>query len=190
MTEVLQGITEVLPILPTLTPVPQLAEGNTTVIPMVPTSLQPATEVLPGHTALPQPDTHGMPSVLPLEASSPGHDEEGHTKVLPGMTAVLPREGQEVPHDAQGMTAVLPQQIQGHARDHRGITEVLHTSGAGDDVGYDPTRFYLGKLCPQGHDYQGTGKSLLRRSNQRCWECDKAMKRAIKARQKAARQEG
>jgi hypothetical protein len=118
-----------------------------------------------GHTALPQPDTHGMPSVLPLEASPPGHDKEGHTEVL-------------------------PHQAPGHARAQKGITEVLHLPGSVDHVGYDPTRFYLGKLCPRGHDYQGTGKSLLRRSNQRCWECDKAMKRAIKARQKALRQEG
>jgi hypothetical protein len=65
------------------------------------------------------------------------------------------------------------------------MTEVLH-----DHADFDATRYYLGKLCPQGHAYQATGKSLLRRSNQRCWECDKAMKRAIKARQKAARQEG
>jgi hypothetical protein len=117
--------------MPELTPAPQLTEGNTTVIPMVPTKIQPATEV------------------LPLEASPPGYDEKGITEVL------------------------------------QGITEVLH-----DHAGFDATRYYLGKLCPQGHAYQDTDKSLLRRSNQRCWECDKAMKRAIKARQKAARQEG
>jgi hypothetical protein len=188
-TEVLQGITEVLPLVPALTPAPQLTEGHTTVIPMVPTILQPATEVLPGHTAFPQLHTHSMPSILPLEASPPGHDEAGHTEVLQGITGVLPHESEEVPHDSKGMTSVLPQHPQEHAHEHEGMTEVLHTPGAVDHVGYDPGKFSLGKLCPQGHAHQDTGKSLLRRSNQRCWECDKAMKRAIKARQRAARQE-
>jgi hypothetical protein len=43
---------------------------------------------------------------------------------------------------------------------------------------YDPAKFILGtKLCPRGHDYMGTGKSLLRRSNQGCRECDVEKKR-------------
>ena len=38
---------------------------------------------------------------------------------------------------------------------------------------YDNTKYVLGKLCPRGHDYQGTGQSLLRRVNLGCLECDK-----------------
>jgi 5-methylcytosine-specific restriction endonuclease McrA len=30
---------------------------------------------------------------------------------------------------------------------------------------------YLGKLCPMGHDYFGTGKSLRRSSNRSCCQC-------------------
>jgi hypothetical protein len=37
---------------------------------------------------------------------------------------------------------------------------------------YDTTRYYLGKLCPKGHDFGGTGLSLLRKHNQRCRECE------------------
>lgn len=35
---------------------------------------------------------------------------------------------------------------------------------------FDAEKFYLGKLCPQRHDYEGTGKSLLRKSHH-CLEC-------------------
>jgi predicted DNA-binding protein len=38
---------------------------------------------------------------------------------------------------------------------------------------FDATKHVLGKLCPRGHDYQGTGQSLLRRANLGCLECDK-----------------
>jgi hypothetical protein len=115
-------------------------QGITEVIPIVPTILRPATEdghteVLPGHTELPQPDTQSMPAVLPLEASPPGHDEEepapgseprtgldmiqGHTEVLQGMTKVLPDESKEALHDSGGMTEVLPQKTPGQAREHK-----------------------------------------------------------------------
>jgi hypothetical protein len=38
---------------------------------------------------------------------------------------------------------------------------------------YDPSKHYLGKLCPRRHDYHGTGKSLLRQTNHRCLACDR-----------------
>jgi hypothetical protein len=37
---------------------------------------------------------------------------------------------------------------------------------------YDTTKYALGKLCPRGHAYHGTGKSLVRRSNNHCVRCD------------------
>jgi hypothetical protein len=46
---------------------------------------------------------------------------------------------------------------------------------------YDATKFYLGKLCPAQHDYQGTGQSLLRRHNGYCRECERLSKRAARA---------
>lgn len=39
--------------------------------------------------------------------------------------------------------------------------------------GYDPTKYTLGKLCPRGHAYHGTGQSLLRLSNRHCLACDR-----------------
>ena len=49
--------------------------------------------------------------------------------------------------------------------------------------GFDATRYRLGTLCPQGHDYQGTGHSLRRQHNGDCVECGKLAKRAKRARQ-------
>jgi hypothetical protein len=38
---------------------------------------------------------------------------------------------------------------------------------------YDTSKHYLGKLCPRGHDYKGTGQSLLRKINHLCLACDR-----------------
>ena len=51
---------------------------------------------------------------------------------------------------------------------------------------YDTTRYYLGKLCPHQHDYQGTGQSLLRRHNQHCAECERVSKRVARAAKRQA----
>src|SRR5687768_11450329 len=54
--------------------------------------------------------------------------------------------------------------------------------------GLDVTRYRLGKLCPQGHDYQGTGQSLRRQRQGDCVECGRVAKRAKRARGKAKRE--
>jgi hypothetical protein len=48
--------------------------------------------------------------------------------------------------------------------------------------GFDATRYRLGTLCPQGHNYQGTGHSLRRQHKGDCVECGKLAKRAKRAR--------
>jgi hypothetical protein len=48
---------------------------------------------------------------------------------------------------------------------------------------YDADRYYLGKLCPRGHAYEGTGKSLLRRHNQSCRQCENERKHQRRAQQ-------
>jgi hypothetical protein len=54
---------------------------------------------------------------------------------------------------------------------------------------HDPMKYYLGKLCPKQHNYQGTGQSLLYRRNKRCLQCDKESTRERrKARAKAKEQ--
>ena len=37
---------------------------------------------------------------------------------------------------------------------------------------YDTTKYYLGKLCPRAHAYQGTAQSLRYRGSKRCIACD------------------
>ena len=51
---------------------------------------------------------------------------------------------------------------------------------------YDATRFVLGKLCPRGHAYGTTGKTLLRLPSRNCPACTNAFKRE----QRAAKREG
>lgn len=46
-----------------------------------------------------------------------------------------------------------------------------------DAPGFDTTRYYLGKLCPKRHNYQGTGQSLRRQSKKDCRDCDRERKR-------------
>jgi len=54
-------------------------------------------------------------------------------------------------------------------------------AGAQVDAPYDPTHYYLGKLCPLGHDYQGTGQSLRRITKGDCRRCmSRTVRRARK----------
>ena len=46
---------------------------------------------------------------------------------------------------------------------------------------YDISKYYLGKLCPRQHDFQGTGQSLLYRRNRRCLQCDREAAQARRA---------
>ena len=39
-------------------------------------------------------------------------------------------------------------------------------------LAFDPTRFVLGTLCPRGHEYEGSGQSLLRLPKHVCPQCD------------------
>jgi hypothetical protein len=40
-------------------------------------------------------------------------------------------------------------------------------------VSYDASKYKLGKLCKRGHDYEGTGQSLLYKRNSVCVTCDR-----------------
>jgi hypothetical protein len=89
----------------------------------------------------------------------------------------------------RGNTKVIHEVIQGHTttpeQTLKGHTKVIHSQDA-SALDYDPAKFSLGKLCPRGHDYQGTGHSLLRKHNQSCPQCLNALKREQRARRKAA----
>ena len=43
---------------------------------------------------------------------------------------------------------------------------------------FDTTKYVLGKLCPCGHDYHGTGQSLRHRRRHVCLACDAEQARA------------
>lgn len=64
-------------------------------------------------------------------------------------------------------------------RARRDVPPPAAVSGAS----YDATKFYLATLCKRGHDYQGTGQSLLRRGNGNCVQCQRELRRARAARQ-------
>jgi len=80
---------------------------------------------------------------------------------------VIPKQSQESPVVAAGDLSVSPP-VQTPA--------------------YDASMHVLGKLCKRGHDWHGTGRSLLRLANLGCLECDaeKAReRRKAKAQRKA-----
>jgi len=47
--------------------------------------------------------------------------------------------------------------------------------------GYDAAKFYVGKLCPQRHEYGTTGKTLRRRSTNQCPTCKEEQRKARRA---------
>lgn len=122
---------------------------------------------MPHAATLRQTITEVLHEVLPLYLSRQQEGQEGHTEVLQGMTTVLP------PH--------VP--VQGRARN--GMTEVLPHG-----VDFDSTKFYLADLCKRGHDYQRTGKSLLRKGNANCVQCQRELRQARDARRTVAAPEG
>ena len=42
---------------------------------------------------------------------------------------------------------------------------------------YDTSTYVLGKLCPRGHEYHGTGKTLLRLPKRHCLPCENEKRR-------------
>jgi hypothetical protein len=58
-------------------------------------------------------------------------------------------------------------------------------NGEADIPPYDTDKYVLGKLCPRGHDYHGTGQSLRHLRRHVCLECDAE---GARERRKAKRQ--
>jgi hypothetical protein len=110
----------------------------------------------------------------------------GRTEVLHGHTS----QDQVAPAvDAHGQTEVFPAYTSGP--DREGLTSVIYgqteVRPGAPGASFDPTKYRLGKLCPRGHDYQGTGQSLLRIANDGCLVCDR--ERARERRQQKRQQE-
>lgn len=169
--EVLQGITEVLQAVKALAPMGQAAVRQT------------ITEVL-----------H---EVLPRYISRQQAEKEGHTEVLPLVPTILqPATEEGMTEGIQGHTEVLPLQTAPTGRQEKGHTEVLHApdgtmpaTGSQASTDVDATRYDLGKLCPQGHDYHASGMSLrYQPSTTRggCVACDAARARERRKRRRTA----
>lgn len=53
---------------------------------------------------------------------------------------------------------------------------------------FDATKYRLGSLCPQGHDYHGTGQSLRRRTKGDCVACERLGTKQRRQRERKAQQ--
>jgi hypothetical protein len=143
-------------------------------------------EVRQGHTALAQAiaalAAQGQTEVIHATLSPAG----GRTEVLQGHTSQI-KAAPGV--DAYGQTEVVPAHTPG--ADCEGITEVIQRQTEvipPEPVpSFDPVKYRLGKLCPRGHDYQGTGQSLRKNTKAGgCLACDAEQARE---RRQAKRQE-
>ena len=56
--------------------------------------------------------------------------------------------------------------------DTESVTDTVTVTGHALEP-FDTTKYVLGKLCPRGHAWGNTGKSLLRRTNRHCGDCDR-----------------
>jgi predicted transcriptional regulator len=89
---------------------------------------------------------------------------------LPEKSTTLEIESREVirqPENDQTPAQVCPQtrdDIRQTEKSAQCLTPALE---------YDPAKHLLGKLCPRRHDFQGSGHSVLRRTNRHCILCDR-----------------
>jgi hypothetical protein len=98
--------------------------------------------------------------------------------------AILAREQQRepAPQPGQSMTGLSSDarktviQVQEVGESTQDGHAVMRGQDA-EDLGYDPTRYVLGKLCPQGHEHGTTGMSLRRLPGRGCRECENEGKR-------------
>jgi len=87
--------------------------------------------------------------------------------------------------------AVLRAPFAGLTEEHRPVP-VLEPPAGGENneqtakstPAYDPSKFYLGGLCPKGHAYEGTGQSLRRLGKHDCVVCDRERIRQYQARKR------
>jgi len=139
----------------------------------------------------------------------PTSESVGESGALHGLMTALMTEMQQMRVAMQALERRVAGQ--GCVKQARGVTDNTGNSNTGnsDNIGntynsnmsntenqdipsyppFDTNTSYLGKLCPKGHDYYGTGQSLRRHHNQSCRECDRLSKQAQRqaaAQQKAA----
>ncbi|HEY5865304.1 MAG TPA: hypothetical protein VI542_07090 [Candidatus Tectomicrobia bacterium] len=119
-------------------------------------------------------DTHGYP----VPEGAMDHQGEHVTDTVTDTSAQTEDE-QVAIRALQGVTDTIT--------DTERVTDTVTVTGQAREP-FDEARYYLGKLCPKGHDFDGTGQSLLRKHNQRCRECENESRREERARRKVARE--
>jgi hypothetical protein len=119
----------------------------------------------------------GMPaSSPPPPASTPGKRYDDNTVLQ--QSRENGRAAQE--YEAEPGHSLLTEGIAGASTPVVSSDDntVIHENGRQTDISpFDASKYVLGKLCPRGHDYQGTGQSLRRLPKFTCWECHKAGER-------------
>ena len=103
---------------------------------------------------------------------------------VPSMRSSSPAPA--VPGDALPQRVSISLPAQTHEEPRIPIVEDMRQT-QNDTPAYDTTKYVLGKLCPRKHDYQGTGKTLLRLPKRRCHQCENAKKRGKRQAQPASR---
>jgi len=61
----------------------------------------------------------------------------------------------------------------GRRRAPRASAPTVEGEADAESLGFDASKYVLGKLCPRRHSWRETGKSLLFLANRRCAECSK-----------------
>ena len=116
----------------------------------------------------------------PYQRVSPVHHVTVTVTDTPAQAKDVTAAAPETRHDTDTVTDTLsPAGLAPCVTDAVTDTETVTVAGQALEP-FDTTRYYLGKLCPKGHDYHGTGQSLLRKHNQHCRECENEGKRAAR----------
>jgi hypothetical protein len=129
-------------------------------------------EMYNGNTPLEEAYNGNTPETLALEPTTESAAEEMET-ATPAQTpdAREPRQATK-----RGKRSVSPT--------HADVSPPAPALVPDTDIpAFDTSKYSLGKLCPRGHDYHGTGQSLLRLPQQHCRQCDTEQKRERRQRQ-------
>jgi hypothetical protein len=146
-------------------------------------------EEAPPDTPLPAPQD--TPQDTPHPGSGPG---QALGATLADLTARLSALEQDVAELAEVVDALVDRELAGAPPF---ISTAPPSSGSGAGVTtdpashasapsrpaqpFDPAKYVLGKLCAQGHDWQGTGLSLRRLPSRNCPQCQAAAYQAKQA---------
>jgi hypothetical protein len=129
--------------------------------------------------ARPQPVSNGItaPDTPPVAAETPTSNRITVPEKQP------PRAAAETPTSNR---ITVPEKQAPRAAKNEAPGLVRETPPIISAGAYDRTRYVLGKLCPQGHDFEGTGQSLLQQSNRKCLACHREQGRARRAAKRQA----